>query len=237
MRKIKLVTFCTDDFEISARLLKRTSLKNGIDLVYIKTPEDISNLIEANPNIFANKKGFGYYSWHPYVIRNLLNESDENDLIIYCDSGIKIKHNIEPLLKPFEHDNINFHFFYVGGHKSNREWTKAETLKQLNFNTEPDFNQLMGGFQIYRCCNESKLFIDVMCQKIIDPIVLFSENITDEPNPEYFKEHRHNQSLLTILTHQLLSPNTYYISNEPSQYGIVDKTLSQYNHIVIDKDY
>jgi hypothetical protein len=237
MRNVKLVTFCTDDFEISARLLAKSALKNGVDTIYIKRPSDISSLIETHSNIFDNEKGFGFYCWHPFVIKQVMEESNPNDIIIYCDSGIKIKYDITPLIKPFDNTAVNFHFFYVGGHHSNRTWTKAETFNQLNFNSEPDLYQLMGGFQIYRCCDQSKDFINLMCQKIIDPVILFSNTLTNTPNPPFFREHRHNQSLLTILCHQFLDPISYFISNEPSQYGYTDNTLTNYQHMTIDRDY
>ncbi len=116
-----------------------------------------------------------------------------------------------------------------------REWTKRDCFILMNADG-PEFwdaPQLMAGIQIYRNCREARSFLAEWFDAATDERVL-----TDMPNTmglenlEGFREHRHDQSILTILAlrHGIRAlPNPG--EDTPTQPRVVDIHRRQYSRL------
>ena len=71
--RVHLVTFATKEYLYSSILLRHSALLHGVDRVYIYNEDDISDHIKMYPNIYTYTKGFGCYSWQPYILLNLVS--------------------------------------------------------------------------------------------------------------------------------------------------------------------
>jgi hypothetical protein len=173
-------------------------------LVYDKKDID-SEFMEKNQSIFSLKRGGGYWLWKPYIILKTLIKLNEGDLLIYLDSKYfftePFSNWIENLLK---NQDIN-----VFRNKPNepsyfmKQWCKMDVLQKYDRTRQVfEENELdtWAGCIFIRKTPFTVSFIQEwlnMCTY---------ENITDSPsilpNHPEFIEHRHDQSLLSILIHK-----------------------------------
>ena len=48
-----------------------------------------------NTDIINIKRGGGLWSWKPDVVYTTLNKMNENDILVYCDSGCVLQDSLE----------------------------------------------------------------------------------------------------------------------------------------------
>lgn len=228
-----LVTFATEDFKYSAINLRHSALQYGVDHVYIYNENDIKSFSNKHPEIFKYKKGYGCYSWQPYILLDVFKKIKENDIIIYCDAGILFINHIQRLIRLCnQHKRL---FFKVGDHVSknyiNLVWSKKYIFHKMACNLDKYYNayQVMGGFQMYVKNSNNFRFINEFLHYCSDYKIITDINIPEYDNDPEFKQHRHNQSILT----NLVTKHNYKTFRDPSQYGIKDIVVdSPYNYVL-----
>ena len=166
-----------------------------------------SKFIENNP------RGYGYWIWKPYIILKTMEKLKYNDIIMYSDSGSVINSNGFKRLKYYyeilnSYDIICFQIKY-----DEIEWNKKDTIDYiLNIFTNSNYSilttkQITGGTIILRnnekTYNFIKLWYNIMCN-----YDLIDDTPSKSPNFKEFKEHRHDQSILSLLT-KLYDMNIY----------------------------
>lgn len=217
--KTHLITFATDDFYDSANYLRYTCFTNDkvIDHFKLYQVKDILDFKNENQSIFNYPKGFGCYSWQPYITLKHLESMEDGDVLIYCDAAAEIKKSLKPLIdKALKYKSA---FFYVGGLYCQKNWTKRDTFILMDCDTSEYHNlhQCMGGLQIYVKNKENIEFLKEFVKhattnRIIGDLKSFN------PNLEGFREHRHNQSILTIMAHKYNRKKF----RDPTAYGLND---------------
>ena len=146
----------------------------------------------------SNKRGYGYWLWKPYLIMETFKKIPENDIVVYVDTGIKIRNNISDLLNNLAQKDI----VLFGSMFKIRSYTKRDLLRFLNMDNAETLNsqQIQGGIIIVRNTKYSRQFINKWLE--------LSQNeqlITDIPSEnEYpdFINHRHDQSIISLLALQ-----------------------------------
>lgn len=200
--KIYLVNFATPKFYSSQEILNRSALQNGVDKVFSYREKDIigTEFYSKNKKILEQRRGAGYWIWKPYIILDAMSKVKKDDIIIYCDAGIEIIDSIAPLVKIAIQQN-GVMLFQTHRHY-NRKWTKRDCFVLMDCDSPKywDAEQVMGSFSLYLnnewnkgfveewlhyCCNE-KIVTDLPTQCGLDDL------------PE-FKDHRHDQSILSLL--------------------------------------
>jgi hypothetical protein len=212
MSKIHVVSYATGKFLPFQEILEKKCYEFGADKVYSFKESDIDkDFFEKNYKILSSPRGSGYWSWKQYFLNKVMQEVQDDDVVMYIDSGAYPIHNLKDL--PMS-DSINC--FEVYGHK-NKIWTKYDCFRIMNCLEEKYFEsyQMLGGFQIYRKNKVSESFIKEnlqlcqMYQVISDsPSIMGKNDIT-------FKDHRHDQSIFTNLCIKYnIKPH-----RDPSQWG------------------
>jgi hypothetical protein len=238
MPKIYLCSFATDDFKNAQEVLNTSALLVGqVDHVVDWNPEKIKPFIDLNKNLFYDKsgnktRGFGFWSWQPLITLKTMEMADDGDIIIYMDSAINIIHSLEPLIKLcIEKETL---LFYLGEHTQkdyrNKVWCKKDTYNVMKFDSEKDFIQLTASVQMYvkNSKNNSllqELFNYCLLSKAIADSSHCGQDLKEE---EYFKDHRHNQSILSILAEK----HSICRIRDCSQYGQVDKDDYMFPQII-----
>jgi hypothetical protein len=152
--------------------------------------------------IMSNKRGFGYWLWKPYLILKTLNQMKDNDILIYLDIGCEIdirkKSKILELIKKVDDDLIIGSFTH-----NDKDWTKFDLVERLEIK---DHSLLITPQHQASCIMIKK------CQQTLDLVkewyeISYENNyhyIDDsksiKPNLIGFKEHRHDQSIFSLLT-------------------------------------
>ena len=179
-------------------LLKESSELNFFDTI---TPYD-ENIFNDKPELKLfvenNRRGYGYWVWKPLICLKKMEEIEHNDIIFYCDVGYTVE-NKEKLLEYCEYaiqnDLIGFKLRY-----KEKEYTKNDLFEYLNANDLKDINQIMSGVFIFKKTPKNiNFFEDWFNISKADNFHYIDDTPSKTKNDKSFKEHRHDQSIFSIL--------------------------------------
>jgi hypothetical protein len=223
-----------------------TGLKvGGFDRVYQFRFNDIdTEFYKKNKHILDQPRGAGYWLWKYYFAVKLLNDPaiSEEDIIFYCDSGSEFINSINPMVEVFNRDNLSIMTF-LQLHKSSF-WTKRDAFVYTN-SDEPkytDTGQRVGGFFMFKKDKTSIKFFNELLKYGQDyRIITDSPNECGLPNYPNFRDHRHDESLISIMAKKY----GLYPYRNPCQFGeeeIVKATnnvytLENYNRFISNGGY
>ena len=170
--------------------------------VIIYNKKDIDNdFFSTNRYILDQFKGGGYWLWKPYIINETLKKIGPNDILFYIDSKYYFTENFGELCKPLLNQD-----FLVWRNKPNEDsyflknWCKMDIIEKYNI-FDNVFNQNMeicwAGAILMRKTDQVVNIVEEWLQ------MCSSSDITDSPsivpNSSEFIDHRHDQSLLSIV--------------------------------------
>ena len=235
--KVILISYANKPFYKSQQQLKKSAYKYGIDEVidyneiWLKKQ---TAFYQKNKHILSQKRGNGFWLWKPFIILDVLKKMDENDIICYSDSGNILISSILPLVNLV---SKNEPLLFCNSEHKNKIWTKRDCFYFMNCDNKfyHESFQVSAGFLLLK---KTKANI-----KIIQEWLALCENeniLTDIPNKcglpnfEEYIDHRHDQSILSLLAIK----NKIEIFRDPTQWGnkyklIIFKTEGEF----IDKNY
>jgi hypothetical protein len=189
------------------------------DKVYQFKIDDIDKeFYEKNKFILEQNRGAGYWIWKYYFALKILNnpETTDDDYIFYCDSGAHFVESINPMVEVFDRDDLSIMTF-LQLHKSSR-WTKRDMFILMNAD-EPKYTntgQRVGGFFMFKKNDFSVNFFTECLNYSLDyRIITDLPNECELPNYSDFIEHRHDESLITIMSKKY----DLYPYRNPCQFG------------------
>lgn len=222
------VSYATDNFSQAARIIQKSAHRFGISESRVYSPDDnvIRVLSSTHASIMTQRRGAGYWLWKPYLIGDILDNVPDGTVVIYTDVAMTFIADPAPLIRLVDCNPIAL-FHLVPNHRMST-WTKRDCFVQLDadFDRYWSLPQLTAAFQVYRAGAESRAFVKALQSASSGEVQLTDiPNQLGLPNFSDFKDHRHDQSILTILAakHGI---KTY---PDPSQFGPwahgVDHTL------------
>jgi len=155
--------------------------------------------LNKNSKILSSNRGGGYWLWKPYTILDMLNKLDDNDYLIYMDSGANLVSDPSNYLDLIDEKGI-LAFSMV---QKTSKWTKGDCFylldKELKFK---DVNQLQGTYIFLKknefSLNFVKKWLDYCTNEnlITDLPNIYMNNLSD------FIDHRHDQSIFSLLAYK-----------------------------------
>lgn len=138
----------------------------------------------------------GYYAWKPYIIYDLLQNINENDIVVYWDCN-PIYPNFTCSFKPFL-NHIHENYEMLAGLQQfglvNTKWTKPECFELMGCNdkkyTKYGCKQIQASWSIWKKTTKSMQVVSEWlnwCEQ--EDVVACDVNAT--------AKHRHDQSVLT----------------------------------------
>lgn len=205
--KIFITFATTGEYEKRAKrvmpLIKELDI---FDKVILVTEEDLKkDSIFWNQHqkfISENKRGYGYWLWKSYIIKKFLEKLNDKDIILYFDSSIMFSADKQKFLKLF---NIVKKDYIIGSFCRvfcvEYVWNKMDLIKHLNMNKSEYLNSRQ------RQAGAIMIFNNKKTRGLINKWYLLSSQyhfIDDTKsiieNKSGFKEHRHDQSIFSLLT-------------------------------------
>ena len=171
-----------------------------------------------------NRRGYGYWIWKSYFVLKTLKSMKDNDVLVYADGGCTINNKgIKRLNEYFEivqKSQLGILSFGMGFLE--KEWSKMDLFIELGCQNEEMMNsgQLVAtAFIVKKCDHVIKIFEKVyeICQK--QNYHLLDDTPSIAPNVSTFREHRHDQSILSIIRKlygtELIDDETSFLEQHP----------------------
>jgi hypothetical protein len=208
---IHLVTFATPRFRHRQLFLGWSALANKVvDSVTHWTPKKLlaAGFENRCSTIRLSERGSGFYAWKPFIIQKKLEEMPEGDIIFYCDVGRTFPYKLPSgslqffldWMKAHEQSGMPGIKIPWGGPMS--MWTKRDAFVSMSMDT-PSIHvtaPIQASFSIWINNPDSKKFVaewmNLSAQRQLisdDPCVMGLPNLPD------FREHRWDQSLLSLV--------------------------------------
>lgn len=206
MSKLILVSFADSRYRNSLKRLEEQTKDFPFDERYFLTEKNsLTKEYWRKLKPWLYRRGYGFWAWKSSIVRDYLNKLDEGDMLFWSDAGLmwnatpKSLQKFDEYIKKLSGDNDILVF---GQPTIEKEWTKGDVLEALGVYSNEDIcnsPQFLGGLFLIKKSARTHELID----RLIDFCDLSKELITDKrstvPNKEGFKEHRHDQSMFSVL--------------------------------------
>jgi hypothetical protein len=153
--------------------------------------------------ILNQRRGAGYWLWKPYFILKTLKEKiKEGDYLFYSDSGASFVSSVRPIIELMKSENQDIACFEIFGYQE-RDWTKRDTfiIMECDIPEYQNTYQRMAAFQIIKKTSLTLKFYEEYLKYSCDPRCISDiPNQLGKDNYTGFKDHRHDQSIFSLLT-------------------------------------
>jgi hypothetical protein len=162
--------------------------------------------VEKNKDILNCNRGGGYWLWKPYIINEVLKKINHGDIVFYLDSKYYFIDSLSKLYSDYMTNND----ILVWKHKPNscslhmKYLCKMDVIVKYNMVDKvfrENVDECWAGAIIVKKTDNTLMYI----QEWLDMCCNY-EDITDSKskikNSHFFKEHRHDQSLLSIVIYK-----------------------------------
>ncbi len=243
-----LCSFASPDLNLSVKRFKNQSEKlnfyNGIKVFGLK---DLSSEKQKQLSLFfkkGQKRLYGYSCWKPEIILKYLNEIPPESILQYSDVGchfnfrgikrlsdyIQITNKNNILSFKYNKPDFNFKENFKFQIYYEYQYTKADTWKYFKVDQDSEIlktEQVWSGTMFFKNNSYVKNFLNEwanVCKisKLIDD----SESV--EPNHSNFIEHRHDQSIFSIMCKK---ENIYNLSASECEWAELENKRS-WEHLI-----
>lgn len=216
-----LFNYAHNRFYQSQKFNAKTGLEiGGFDKAYQYNLKDIdTEFYNKNKHILDQPRGAGYWMWKFYFAKRLLENDDsipEGSYIFYADSGTHFIGSINSMIEAFDRDKqsiMTFRQLHQG-----YVLTKRDCFVLMNAD-EPKYTHTglrCGTWFLLRKNDDSRKFINECYEYSQDyRIITDSPNEMGLPNYDGFRDHRHDESLISIVSKKW----ELFPYRNPSQWG------------------
>ncbi|MFN4059784.1 MAG: hypothetical protein ACK4IA_03410 [Paracoccus hibiscisoli] len=166
---------------------------------------------EENRFILEQPRGAGYWLWKPWIILRKLRECGPDDIVIYNDAG-RYERGAFRQFPCFPHaatelcamtPNRFIHGF-IGAWQVQGEYTKRDAFVVMDADNDEMRRaaQVCAGPLLFMPSKASFDFLERWLEYCRDPRVLTDQPDELKPTHPQFRDHRHDQSVGSILAHQ-----------------------------------
>lgn len=160
------------------------------------------------------KRGGGYWLWKPYIILETMKKLYNNDIVFYMDSKYYFTQDFTNLY----FDYMKTHDMMVWKNKPNdkiwhmKNWCKMDVIQKYHIHdlvfTQQAEDCWAGALIFKKSANTLQYLQEwlTMCCVYED----ISDEPSKHPNQKEFREHRHDQSLLSIVIYKYSIPLCYF---------------------------
>lgn len=201
---IYAINYANEMFRKAQKLNSKTAVMQGADKVIEYSPEDIdSTFYNTNREIFACTRGNGYWLWKPYFIKKTLERITDKDYLIYADAGAYYINDIGLLVSCMEKENMDIMLFSLGINNIERRWSKRDAfiIMKCDYAQYADTPQCLAGFILMKKSTFTYNFVNEWLSYAQDIRIISDQpNQKGKENYSDFKENRHDQTILSLLS-------------------------------------
>lgn len=207
--KMHFITFASKHKRFREAAENLASYAKSFDMfesITVHTEDTIPEFIEIHKEFLEkNPRGFGYWLWKPYIIHKTLCSIPEGEMVFYMDSCCGLQVNAKKRLIDYidmAHKNKDGNLFF-GPMNPIYHWCKMDTILSLDAKDVMFQKEFIPGVLMTTNTEKNrsffKLFYDTCCNyHLVDDSPSVSSNHSE------FREHRHDQSIFSILARKYL---------------------------------
>lgn len=199
------------------RFKKQAESMDAFDEIILFTHKDIGKDIKQKYGryYYPYSRGYGYWSWKPYLLLKAVERLKEGDILLYSDLGCFFNSKGKKRLQEY-FDIVEKAPSGILGFRSQEEsyngmpetvyydyeWTKGDIFDYFgvrNNKTYTHTTQVEATVIFIRKCDESVKFIEEWYKTICDDTSLITDQPSRSANLPGFRENRHDQSIYSIL--------------------------------------
>jgi len=208
--KTFFISYGDSNYTQSKNRIQHEAINMGFDNVNVYGPEDISkSFIQKTLPFISYPKGGGYWLWKSFFIKQMFDIMKVDDICVYADAGCHVNIHGKQRLQEY-YDIINRNSsgiisFQIGDLQE--EWYTTD--KVFDFFNIPDDDidirksgQYISTILIMRKCDATIELIDDYYNIATTRSDLFSDIYNVDNKTPTFRDHRHDQSIFSILRKQ-----------------------------------
>lgn len=189
------------------RIKKQAELMGCFDRIVVMSDKDLDEDFKHKyrERLKKGTRGYGYWIWKPYIILNELKKMQEGDELLYVDAGCHLnpsgRTRLDEYFAAVAQGEIKVGGFKLSDKHNEKRWTKMDLLIQMNVLKKQEIletGQIEGGHVILKKCDNSISLIEDWFS-ISQQMNLIDDSPSVAPNYPEFKEHRHDQSVFSLL--------------------------------------
>ncbi len=211
----RLISFATPHYAGAMKRLGETAVP-WFNEIILHTPDDLSDdFRKRHADLFAFSRGFAFWIWKPWLVLKSLREMADGEVLVYCDSQVIFRDDPAPLFQLCRENGGTAFFHQKREGHLNRKFTRRDCFVRMGC----DSREFWDGPQLNTAiCVWTREAIDVAeewywwCAD--EQVVSDAPSVLGTEFPE-FKDHRHDQSILSLMCLKR-GIRTY---PDPSQFG------------------
>ncbi len=212
----RLISFATTEYRAAQERLSKSAAK-WFDQVRSYGPADLApEFMQANREMFSHRRGFGYWIWKPWLILRELESMGPTDVLFYADSQCVFEADPAPLFKlALRYGGIGLFHQRREKHK-NSTWTRGDCFALMGCDGPKYRNgdNLATTYSVWSGTRSARAFAREWLKWCCNYQVV-SDAPSVAANSPNFKDHRHDQSVASLLAIKHEIPTLC----DPSQFG------------------
>lgn len=237
-----------EDLAVRQKMLSDSARRHAnVDEVIQWTRDELltSDFYQQNKRILDQPRGAGYWSWKPYIILQTLNKVGDNDWVVYSDIGKPFRRGdntragnnaignimhtpVDSIIRYADQHNGFTPGVWIPHYGAAKMWSKRDCFVGMgcDFPEYHNSGQVQAGYSCWSNSKASRAFLTqwlYWCQ--VEAVISDNTNQYGKPNFAEFRDHRHDQSIMTNLV----------IKNNILLFGPKSKSLEgfrDFNHIL-----
>ena len=210
MAKLVFTSFAGGDksFRLSALRIKNEAINSKFfDRIYVfddlTASGKLKNFLIKHFWILP-ERGFGFWAWKPYLLLEVFDQCNEGDIILYADAGCQIsKFGSEKLYSNVSTCQKYGALFFDMPVYIEKDWTKKRLFEHMQVLDKPsilDTPQIQATY-FYIKVNEfnKKIILEWANNAVEDNFCYINDQDSMGVSGANYHEHRHDQSILSIL--------------------------------------
>lgn len=197
---IYFVTFGSYNYTKQVERIKQEAAASGFfDVICPFYPRDLSPDFRQKHGAFLHGRGYGFWIWKPQCILQTLDSMKQGDILVYADSGCTInphgKARFAEYIQMVQDHPSGIVTFQMPEH-SDVQFTKREVFDRLGFD-HIETPQICATYLIIRKCPSALTLVSRWSELTQDYSLIDDTKVRQQS--ARFKDHRHDQSVWSIL--------------------------------------
>lgn len=223
---LHLVAFSDSSMSRSRHLCIESALKHGIDSIagphyfdpHLETRDGFTlEWLKSQPIYeqmgadWWTQRGIGYWLWKPYLIDLVMGKLQDGDYLVYSDAGVEFINNIRYIIDRMDQD-----VWLFGNNWEHLHWCKQSVVEviwpirgvpdvpaRMRLTCQRFGKQCQASVIVFRVSDHSRAFVAEWLKWCMwNKGELISDSASWIGNHPEFREHRHDQAILTTLAYR-----------------------------------